>query len=148
MVEPAYVRIANAYARRIRTGELRSGTQLPSYPEIASEHGVSDIVVRKALGLLQSQGLVRSVRRRGVFVADLEGHALPSADRHSPPEPMLDNESDQARNQEALSSYTRALDDLREVQAKHRAETRRSFAEVNQGIAEINTLLRALIDKA
>ncbi|AGM09546.1 hypothetical protein AORI_6964 [Amycolatopsis keratiniphila] len=61
---------------------------------------------------------------------------------------MLDNDSDQARNQEALSAYTRALDDLREMQAKHHAETRRSFAEVHQGIAEINTLLRALIDKA
>ncbi|WP_037317172.1 hypothetical protein [Amycolatopsis orientalis] len=61
---------------------------------------------------------------------------------------MFDNESDQARNQEASSAYTRALDELREMQAKHHAETRRSFAEVNQGIAEINTLLRALIDKA
>ncbi|MFG1942753.1 GntR family transcriptional regulator [Nonomuraea sp. NPDC048826] len=70
MSEPAYVRIAGEYARRIRAGELPPGVQLPSYSEIAQQNGVSDIVVRKALELLQSQGLVRAVRRRGVFVAD------------------------------------------------------------------------------
>ncbi|MGW5689337.1 GntR family transcriptional regulator [Nonomuraea sp. NPDC003754] len=70
MAEPAYVRIAGEYTRRIRGGELPPGVQLPSYSEIAQQNGVSDIVVRKALQLLQSQGLVRSVRRRGIFVAD------------------------------------------------------------------------------
>lgn len=70
MPEPAYVRIAGDYARRIRGGKLPPGIQLPSYAEIAQQNGVSDIVVRKALELLQSQGLVRSVRRRGIFVAD------------------------------------------------------------------------------
>lgn len=70
MPEPAYVRIAGEYARRIRGGELPPRVQLPSYREIADENDVSEIVVRKALELLQSQGLVRSVRRRGVFVAD------------------------------------------------------------------------------
>jgi GntR family transcriptional regulator len=70
MPEPAYVSIAAEYARRIRGGELPPGMQLPSYAEIAVRNGVSDIVVRKALDLLQSQGLVRSVRRRGVFVTD------------------------------------------------------------------------------
>ncbi|MEU4226008.1 GntR family transcriptional regulator [Nonomuraea sp. NPDC026600] len=70
MPEPAYVRIAGEYARRIRGGELPPGMQLPSHAEIAQKNGVSDIVVRKALELLLSQGLVRSVRRRGTFVAD------------------------------------------------------------------------------
>lgn len=70
MTEPAYVSIASDYARRIRNHELPPGTQLPSYAEIAERSGVSDIVVRKAIELLQNQGLVRSVRRRGVFVAN------------------------------------------------------------------------------
>jgi GntR family transcriptional regulator len=69
MSEPAYVAIAGEYARRIRSRELPPDTQLPSYAELAERHGVSDIVVRKALELLQNQGLVRSQRRRGVFVA-------------------------------------------------------------------------------
>ncbi|NAS21986.1 GntR family transcriptional regulator [Herbidospora sp. NEAU-GS84] len=70
MTEPAYVSIAGEYAQRIRKGELPPRVQLPSLTEIASQHGVSEIVVRKAVELLQSQGLVRSVPRRGVFVAD------------------------------------------------------------------------------
>jgi GntR family transcriptional regulator len=70
MPEPAYVTIAGEYARRIRGGDLTPGAQLPSYAEIAERYAVSDIVARKAIELLQSQGLVRSVRRRGTFVAD------------------------------------------------------------------------------
>ncbi|WP_227985596.1 GntR family transcriptional regulator [Nocardia spumae] len=73
MAEPAYVSIAGEYARRIRGGELPPGTQLPSYSEIAARNNVSDIVVRKALELLQSQGLVRSVRRaRSVRIGSAE----------------------------------------------------------------------------
>ncbi|WP_326549932.1 GntR family transcriptional regulator [Micromonospora sp. NBC_01813] len=70
MEEPAYVSIAGQYARKIRNGDLPPGVQLPSYSEIAKKNGVSDIVVRKAVELLQSQGLVRTVQRRGVFVTD------------------------------------------------------------------------------
>jgi len=70
MTQPAYVDIAGKYVRAIRAGELPPGVQLPSLAEIAERHGVSDIVVRKAIDLLQSQGLVRSVRRRGNFVTD------------------------------------------------------------------------------
>lgn len=70
MTQPAYVNIASIYAQRIRSGELAPGTQLPTLAEISKRHGVSDIVARKAIELLQSQGVVRSVRRRGIFVTD------------------------------------------------------------------------------
>lgn len=87
MTEPAYVSIAGEYARRIRGGELPPGTQLPSYAEIAKQHKVSDIVVRKSIELLRSQGLVRPVRRRGIFVAD-----RPNLIRISPERQMQDPE--------------------------------------------------------
>ena len=70
MPEPAYVALAGAYARRIRRAELAPGSRLPSYAELVERHGVSEIVARKAVALLQSQGLVRCVRRQGVYVAD------------------------------------------------------------------------------
>jgi len=70
MPEPAYVALAGAYARRIRGGELAPGARLPSYAELVERHAVSEIVARKAIQLLQSQGLVRCVRRQGVYVAD------------------------------------------------------------------------------
>ncbi|WP_157254953.1 GntR family transcriptional regulator [Nonomuraea typhae] len=88
MPEPAYVRIAGEYARRIRGGQLPPRVQLPSHKEIAQEQGVSEIVVRKALDLLQSQGLVRSVPRRGIFVAD-----RPNLVRVSPERQMESAES-------------------------------------------------------
>ncbi|MEV5835765.1 GntR family transcriptional regulator [Nocardia sp. NPDC052112] len=95
MAEPAYVSIAGEYARRIRSGELPPKTQLPSYAEIAALNNVSDIVVRKALELLQSQGLVRSVRRRGVFVADRPNLIRISPERQmEDPEVTFGNESD------------------------------------------------------
>lgn len=67
---PAYVSLGGLYARRIRTGELPPGVQLPSNAELQRRHEVSEIVVRKALGLLQSQGLVRTVRGGGAYVTD------------------------------------------------------------------------------
>ncbi|MEU8201528.1 GntR family transcriptional regulator [Streptosporangium sp. NPDC049046] len=95
MPEPAYVRIAGEYARRIRGGELPPGVQLPSYAEIAQKNGVSDIVVRKALELLLSQGLVRSVRRRGIFVADRPNLVRVSPERQmESAERSFRNESD------------------------------------------------------
>jgi len=93
MPEPAYVTIAGEYARRIRSGELTPGSQLPSYAEIAQRSNVSDIVVRKAVELLQGQGLVRSVRRRGLFVAD-----RPTLVRVSP-ERQLQGPSETFRNE-------------------------------------------------
>jgi GntR family transcriptional regulator len=68
--EPAYVRIAGEIARRIRDGALPANSQLPSYPELAEQHGVSEIVIRQTIALLRSQGLVRTVERRGAFVAE------------------------------------------------------------------------------
>jgi len=95
MPEPAYVTIAGTYARRIRSGELPPGMQLPSYAELVQRHGVSDIVARKAIELLQGQGLVRSVRRRGIFVADRPNLVRVSPERQTEtPEATFRNESD------------------------------------------------------
>jgi GntR family transcriptional regulator len=95
MAEPAYVTIAGTYARRIRSGDLAPGTQLPSYAEIVQQFGVSDIVARKAIELLQNQGLVRSVRRRGNFVADRPNLVRVSPERQrEDPEETFRNESD------------------------------------------------------
>lgn len=95
MPVPAYVSIASDYAGQIRSGQLPPGVQLPSYAELAERNGVSDIVVRKAIELLLNQGLVRSVRRRGIFVADKPNLIRVSPERQmQPPEGTYDSESD------------------------------------------------------
>ncbi|MGH3737878.1 MAG: GntR family transcriptional regulator [Micromonosporaceae bacterium] len=107
MPEPAYVSIAGTYARKIRNGELPPGTQLPSLSELAERNGVSDIVVRKAIDLLQSQGLVRSVRRRGIFVAD-----RPNLVRVSPERQMEEPENTYASESERDVQITRKSEEI------------------------------------
>jgi GntR family transcriptional regulator len=116
MAEPAYVSIAGEYARRIRGGELPLGTQLPSYAEIAKQHGVSDIVVRKVLELLRSQGLVRPVRRRGIFVADRPNLIRISPERQmQDPEVTFGTESERQIKIERETEQISATDELAEI---------------------------------
>jgi GntR family transcriptional regulator len=113
MSEPAYVTIAGEYARRIRTGELPPGTQLPSYAEIVQRFNVSDIVARKAIELLDSQGLIRRVRRRGVFVAERPGLVRVSPERQiETPEITFGNESDRDINVDREVGLVHATDEL------------------------------------
>ncbi|WP_216917306.1 GntR family transcriptional regulator [Nocardia noduli] len=70
MGEPAYISIAAEYARMIRSGSLQPGTQFRSLNELVTRHGVSKIVIIQAIQLLERQGLVRTVPRRGTFVTD------------------------------------------------------------------------------
>lgn len=116
MTEPAYVSIAGEYARRIRGGELPPGMQLPSYAEIAKQFGVSDIVVRKVIELLRSQGLVRPVRRRGIFVADRPNLVRISPERQlQDPEVTFGTESERQISVERETAKVRATDELAEV---------------------------------
>ncbi|MBP2322412.1 GntR family transcriptional regulator [Kibdelosporangium banguiense] len=113
MTDPAYVSIAGEYARKIRNGELPPGIQLPSYAEIATRHGVSDIVVRKALDLLQGQGLVRSVRRRGIFVSDRPNLVRISPERQmESAETTFSNESTQQIQVDRETESVPATDEL------------------------------------
>ncbi|MGW4369825.1 GntR family transcriptional regulator [Nocardia takedensis] len=116
MPEPRYVSIAGDYAQLIRRGELAPGTQLPSYSELATRHGVSQIVIRKAVELLLSQGLVRTVERRGTFVAD-----RPNLIRVSPegqmesPEMTYSRESDREVSVERDTQRIPASEELAEA---------------------------------
>lgn len=116
MSEPAYVTIAGSYARQIRAGELPPGIQLPSYAEIVERHGVSEIVARKAMELLQSQGLVRSVRRRGIFVSDRPNLVRVSPERQTESaEASFRNESDLAVHVDRDIEQIPASDELAEM---------------------------------
>lgn len=96
MTEPSYVSISKTYAEKIRSGAIPPGTQLPSYGEIAERNDVSEIVARKAIEFLQSQGLVRSMRRRGNFVTDRPNLTRVSPERQTEdPEVTFHKESEQ-----------------------------------------------------
>lgn len=60
--------IAGRLEQQILSGELASGTQIPSEREISAQLKVSRSVVREALGRLASLGLIQSVHGSGTRV--------------------------------------------------------------------------------
>lgn len=60
---PHYRRIYEDIARRILSGELGFGAQLPLLPELCAQYGVSEAPIRRALDELARAGLI--VRQRG-----------------------------------------------------------------------------------
>ena len=64
-----YVDVAEDLRRRIVRGDLRPGRLLPSEAELAADHDVSRVTVRRALSLLREAGLVASRQGFGWYVA-------------------------------------------------------------------------------
>jgi DNA-binding GntR family transcriptional regulator len=64
---PAYLRIAQTLAARLDSGVYAAGSRLPSGSELQAEFGVSPMTVRRALSLLEQQGLVAGVKGSGTF---------------------------------------------------------------------------------
>jgi len=77
-VEPFKARRVYLVMRdRIACGALPAGTRLPGEPDLAAEHGVARVTVRRALDQLARDGLVE--RRPGVGTFVRAGAALPPA---------------------------------------------------------------------
>jgi GntR family transcriptional regulator len=65
---PAYVRIADEIRARISDGTYPPGSRLPTISELCGTHGVSEIVIRNAFGLLRTEGLIETRRGGGTIV--------------------------------------------------------------------------------
>ncbi len=67
---PLYIQIAEGLIGQIETGELTPGTQLPPERELSEKLGVNRMTLRRALRVLEAQGLI--LRRQGVgtFIAE------------------------------------------------------------------------------
>jgi GntR family transcriptional regulator len=66
---PPYLQLAGILRSQIESGELPPGRQLPSALALASAYQVSAPTVKKALGVLKSEGLIVGVAGYGTFVA-------------------------------------------------------------------------------
>lgn len=67
---PAYLHISDDLRAQILGGSLQSGDQLPSESDLMADYGVSRIVVRNALELLRTEGLIVKQQGRGTFVRE------------------------------------------------------------------------------
>ncbi|SHL23025.1 FadR/GntR family transcriptional regulator [Roseibium suaedae] len=64
------VMIADSLRSEINAGRFRPGDRLPSESELTRTHSVSRTVVREAISLLRSEGLVEARKGSGVFALD------------------------------------------------------------------------------
>lgn len=68
MTEPLYLRISGRLRQSIISGEYRTEDMLPSENELAAQYHTSRMTVRKSLGVLESEGLVKPWHGKGYFV--------------------------------------------------------------------------------
>lgn len=68
--QPPYLRISDDLRRKIETGEILRGEQLPSLDRLSAEYGVSRATAQRAIRVLAEAGLVETRRRWGVFVTE------------------------------------------------------------------------------
>ena len=66
---PLYYQLQEVLKQQIESGIWRPGDRLPSEPELAQRFGVSRVVVRQALGILESDAQIARLKGRGTFVA-------------------------------------------------------------------------------
>ena len=65
---PLYMQIKENIQRKIEEGVYADGDKLPSERALCETFSVSRIPVRKALEMLESEGLIRSFQGKGSFV--------------------------------------------------------------------------------
>jgi len=77
---PVYRQIMDQIRAFVTRGALAPGQALPSVRQLATELGVNPNTVAKAYQLLELEGTIVTVRRRGAFVG--EGSAAQAAQAH------------------------------------------------------------------
>jgi GntR family transcriptional regulator len=65
---PAYQRLADDLRTAITTGHYQPGDTLPKLTDLMAQYGVSKTTVAEAIAVLEAEGLVEAVRRRGTIV--------------------------------------------------------------------------------
>jgi GntR family transcriptional regulator len=66
---PLYYQLQELLKEQIESGEWKPGERMPSEPELARSYGVSRVVVRQALAILEDDRQVTRIQGRGTFVA-------------------------------------------------------------------------------
>jgi GntR family transcriptional regulator len=67
---PLYYQIMRDLKEQILTGKLAPGDRMPSEAEQTRRFGVSRVVIRQALRILEDQGLIVRIKGKGTFVSD------------------------------------------------------------------------------
>ena len=63
-----YLDVADRFIQYIKLGVIKNGEKLPSVREAAGDMGINPNTVSKAYSMLEEQGYVRSIPKKGAFV--------------------------------------------------------------------------------
>ena len=66
--QDVYLEIAERYKEYIRLGIIKNGEKLPSVRSAAGEMGVNPNTVARAYSLLEAEGYIRALPKKGAFV--------------------------------------------------------------------------------
>jgi GntR family transcriptional regulator len=92
---PIYRQIVEQVRRRVASGGLAAGDELPSVRALAQEHAINPMTVSKAYSLLEAEGLLERRRGMGMVVAAVRP-ARSAAQRLALLEPALQAAAQQA----------------------------------------------------
>ena len=107
--EPIYRQLVEQLRRRIASGQLSAGQEIPSVRELAQALAVHPMTISKAFGLMEAQGLLQ--RRRGLpmVVAAQHRRAASSASRVELLRPSLERAAAEARQLELPADQVLSL---------------------------------------
>ena len=66
--QDVYLEIAEQYKEYIKLGVIKTGEKLPSVRTLAGELGVNPNTVARAYSVLEEEGLVKALPKKGAFV--------------------------------------------------------------------------------
>lgn len=78
---PGYLQIADDLRAQIRSGSLAPGAALPSTAQLGQRYDVSASVVKAAISVLRTEGLIVGQQGKGVFVREEAAARAEEADR-------------------------------------------------------------------
>jgi GntR family transcriptional regulator len=79
--EPIYRQLVEHVRRRVASGQIKAGDQIPSVRELAQQLAVHPMTISKAYSLLESEGLLERRRGLAMRVASQHQRAQPAASR-------------------------------------------------------------------
>lgn len=107
--EPIYRQLVEQVRRRVASGQLSAGQEIPSVRELAQTLAVHPMTISKAYSLLEAEGLLERRRGLAMRVAAQHGKAQPAADRIELLRPTLERAAAEVHQLELPASQALAL---------------------------------------
>ncbi|MFY7866340.1 GntR family transcriptional regulator [Roseateles sp.] len=107
--EPIYRQLVEQVRRRVASGHLKAGQEIPSVREVAQALAVHPMTISKAYSLLEAEGLLERRRGLAMRVAAQHKKAQPAAERIALLRPSLERAAAEAQQLEVPAAQALQL---------------------------------------